>query len=1048
MAFNENTRVKIPAILHLTRLGYKYISLKDANWDEDTNIFTEIFADSINRINGINTTEKSLNSVVQKNDGFYVIDADNGKIAADSAASVIHRSPKSIDAYEIINELKDLLDYDDLGRAFYNRLISDSGIKLIDFTNFENNSFHVCTELPCRNGDEEFRPDITILINGMPLVFIEVKKPNNKEGIIAERDRINKRFKNKKFKRFLNETQFMIFSNNMEYDDESVVPVQGAFYATVSATDAVFNCFREEEEEIFNKIKPVDDEVENVILLDNNLATIKNSSEYLSNKDSTKPTNRIISSLLSPERLKFILKYGLVYVDAAEGLSKHIMRYPQIFATKAIEKAIGSGVKKGIIWHTQGSGKTALAFFNVAYLINYYRKKNTVPKFYFIVDRIDLMTQARDEFSNRGLYVVTVSDKEEFKNNIKAFGAIKNTDGKNEITVVNIQKFSEKSKVVAQSDYDINTQRIYFLDEVHRSYNPHGSFLANLLSSDKNAVFIGLTGTPLLNKKLKSVDGGKSIEYNSKDIFGDYIHKYYYDLSIKDGYTLKLIREGIETTYRTQLKEILEKIELLHGSANKRIVYAHENYVNPLADYIINDFKKSKDRLGDDGIGAMVVCDTSDQAKILFGIVKEKYPEIPAALILHDVDDKETRKKNRDDFKRGKIDLLVVYNMLLTGFDAKRLKKLYLNRIVKDHNLLQTLTRVNRPYKQFRYGFIVDFADIRCEFDKTNAAYFKELKEEIGDEWDKYSSLFKSAEEIEKEISEIKEKLFLYNTQNAEKFSEQISAINNKAELLEVQRALENAKVLGNLIRLYGHNDLADKLDFAKLKELLNEVTNRIALINQKEALENDADNTNLINLALEDIIFKFVKVSEKELQIGVVDEFKKQVQKTREAMQNNFDHDDAVYISLYKELERIFKKKKLSEMSTEDLSENIILLKSIYDQITEQNRRDNLLKAKYKNDVKFARIHKRLMEKKIPEWNKRETAINNALLGIKDITDSQLILNRSLLDNEAFFAKNIQPSIITQFKKEKLDLDADAAEQIDSLIVAEYMNEYRSGAA
>jgi type I restriction enzyme R subunit len=1046
VAFNENTRVKIPAILYLTRLGYEYVSLKNANWDEDANIFTEIFVNSIKRINRSQETLKSAD----KNSLDYIESNDDlDSIAAEqSPISGIYCSHKSIDAQKLINELKDLFDYDDLGRAFYNRIITDSGIKLIDFTNFENNSFHVCTELPCKNGDDEFRPDITILVNGMPLVFIEVKKPNNKDGILAERNRINIRFQNKKFKRFLNATQFMIFSNNMEYDDESVVPVQGAFYAAVSATDAVFNCFREEDKEIFNRIKPVDNDTEDFILLDNNLAAIKNSPEYLLNKEVQKPTNQIISSLLSMERLKFILKYGLVYVDAAEGLSKHIMRYPQLFATKAIENAINNGVKKGIIWHTQGSGKTALAFFNVAYLIACFQKKKTVPKFYFIVDRIDLMTQARDEFSSRGLHVITVNRKEDFKNNIKAVGAIKNPDGKNEITVVNIQKFSEDSRVVAQSDYDINTQRIYFLDEVHRSYNPHGSFLANLFSSDKNAIYIGLTGTPLLNKKLKPVEGGKSIEYNSKDIFGDYIHKYYYDLSIKDGYTLKLIREGIETTYKTQLKEILDEIELLHGSANKRLVYAHENYVNPLADYIINDIKKSKNRLEDDSIGAMVVCDTSDQAKKLFEIVNKKYPEIPSALILHDVDDKDTRKNNRDNFKLGKIDLLIVFNMLLTGFDAKRLKKLYLNRVVKDHNLLQTLTRVNRPYKQFRYGYVVDFADIRREFDKTNAAYFRELQEEIGDEWEQYSSLFKSAEEIEKEIAEIKEKLFLYDTQNAENFSEQINAVNDKAELLELQRALENAKVLGNLIRLYDHSDLADKLNFVKLKELLGELTNRIALINQKEALENDTDNTNLINLALEEIIFKFVKVSEKELQLGIVDDFKQQVQKTREAMQDNFDHEDAVYISLYKELERIFKKKKLSEMTTEDLDANIILLKSIYDQITEQNRRDNLLKAKYKHDVKFARIHKRLIEKKIPEWNNREMSINQALLGIKDITDSQLLLNHNLLDNEAFFAKNIQPSIITQFKNEKLVLDADTAVQIDGLIVAEYMNEYRSGAA
>lgn len=105
---------------------------------------------------------------------------------------------------------------EDMGKAFYERLVQKSGIRLIDFEEFSNNSFHVLTELPCINGDEEFRPDITLLINGMPLVFIEVKKPNNKDGVLAERKRIDDRFKNRKFRRFMNITQVMVFSNNME----------------------------------------------------------------------------------------------------------------------------------------------------------------------------------------------------------------------------------------------------------------------------------------------------------------------------------------------------------------------------------------------------------------------------------------------------------------------------------------------------------------------------------------------------------------------------------------------------------------------------------------------------------------------------------------------------------------------------------------------------------------------------------------------------------------------------------------------------------------
>jgi len=1013
MAFNENTRVKIPAILHLTRLGYDYVSLKNdkrAVIESDANIFADIFMDSIERINP-------------------EID--------------IHH-------HALISELLEMLNYDDLGRAFHKRLLSTSGIRLIDFDNFDNNSFHVCTELTYRNGEDEFRPDITVLINGMPLIFIEVKRPNNHEGILAERKRINMRFRNKKFRRFINITQFMLFSNNMEYDSESFEPIQGAFYAAPSLATASFNCFREEENTIFSQLAEVDETLENNILKDNNLAAIKNSDEYITNKAVMKPTNRLITSLLSRSRLKILLQYGLVYVDGKHGIEKHIMRYPQLFATLAIEQDISAGIKKGIIWHTQGSGKTALAYFNVAYLTQYFQERNVIPKFYFVVDRLDLMDQAKGEFSNRGLKVRIVNSKTEFKEAIKEVAAVSNDSGQNEITVVNIQKFSEESRVTAQTDYAINIQRVYFLDEVHRSYNPRGSFLANLIASDRNAIFIGLTGTPLINQKLKPTDNTKGrIDFKSTDVFGDYIHKYYYNQSIEDGYTLRLIREGIETTYKTQCQEILKQIEMLKGSAKKSEVYAHPRYVSFVAAYIVEDFADSRVRLGDDSIGGMVVCDSNEQAKELFKTLEEQYPELKTALILHDVDSKLIRRDNREEFKLGYIDMLVVNNMLLTGFDAHRLKRLYLHRVVKDHTLLQTLTRVNRPYKDFRYGFVVDFADIRYEFDKTNAAYFQELQEEIGEEWEQYSNLFKSVDEIESEIADIEDKLFRFDTKNAEVFSEQINSIDDKTEILDLKRALENAKTLGNLIKLYGHEELADKLDFSKLNTLLIEVNNRLALINHRDALENQEDNSNLINMAIEEVIFAFRKVSESELQLGLVDDFKEQIRKTREAMQSNFDRKDPVYVSLYEELERIFKKKKLTEMTTEDILHNIVLLRGIYDRITEQNRRDNLLRAKYENDVKYARTHKRIIEgntERNPRW--RETQINAALLWIKNVADGILLANQAVLNNDAYFSRTLQPLVFTSFSNHQLKLDSTTTKQINRLIVDEYMGEYGSAAA
>ncbi|MDD4959059.1 MAG: type I restriction endonuclease, partial [Gallionella sp.] len=689
MIFNEDSRVKIPCILHLVRLGYTYLPLKGATWDEENNIFPDLFRTAIARINP---------------------ELDAADIA------------------RLLTDVKLALQNEDLGRAFYEMLTARSGKRLIDFENFDRNSFHVVTELTCKNGDDEFRPDITLLINGLPLAFIEVKKPNNRDGILAERTRIIERSRNPRFRRFINITQLMVFSNNMEYDDGSPQPIEGAFYASASYTAPVFNFFREEETlNLSELLADEDDTLENAVLRDNNLNSIKHSAEFQTNKSPDAPTNRICTSLFSKARLSFILQYALVYVTETNGLHKHVMRYPQIFATKAIECKLNAGMRKGIIWHTQGSGKTALAYYNTRFLTDYFQRRGIVPKFYFIVDRIDLLTQASREFEARGLTVHTIDSREAFARDIKANQATHNHAGKAEITVVNIQKFKDDPTVERTEDYDLSIQRVYFLDEVHRSYNPNGSFLANLKESDQHAIKIGLTGTPLLGD-----------DYNSRELFGDYIHKYYYNASIADSYTLRLIRESIATHYKLSLQEALAAIELKQGDFDRKQLYAHPQFVEPMLDYIIKDFEKSRSTWSDPSIGGMVICDSNEQAKQMFEIFNAVYAESPyalqdgsqamlsmrevesyaartqrnnrvktGALILHDVGSKTEREQWVKDFKAGKIDLLFVNNMLLTGFDAKRLKKLYLGRVIRDHNLLQALTRVNRPYQSFRYGYVV-----------------------------------------------------------------------------------------------------------------------------------------------------------------------------------------------------------------------------------------------------------------------------------------------------------------------------------------------------
>lgn len=993
---NENSRVKIPALIHLTRLGYEYTSLKGMKdkIDPETNIFLDIFKESLEKINEKEFSEKEFQ--------------------------------------KILDEIRICLDNEDLGKSFYEKLLGKFSVKLIDFENIKNNSFNFVTELIYRKEDEEFRPDITLLINGLPLSFIEVKKPNNREGLIAERRRIDSRFKNRNFRRFANITQVLVFSNNMEYDKESIVPIEGAFYATPSYEKVLFNCFREEDVNLNKVLSKINPDIEKEILKDTNLIHIIDTPEYKTNKSENSPTNKIITSLFSKDRLFAFLRYGFAYVEETEGLQKHIMRYPQFFASMAIKSKLSKGIKKGIVWHTQGSGKTALSYFNVKYLKDYFQNKKTITKFYFIVDRVDLMNQAISEFSNRGLKVEQVSSRDAFVRNIQSGEVITGNTGKQSITVVNIQKFSEES-VAKKSDYATNIQRIYFLDEVHRSYRSRGSFLSNLMASDPNAILIGLTGTPLIDKNLG---------YNSKDIFGNYFHKYYYNLSIADGYTLKLLREEIETKYKKKLEEIADNIQKIKkGSITKREIFSHPKFVKSMTSYIIDNFNESRVVLGDDSFGGMIVCDSADQARIIFEELK-KYPKLRSELVLHDFGTKQDRKDIQQDFKDGKIDLLVVYNMLLTGFDAKRLKKLYLARVVRNHSLLQTLTRVNRPYKKFKYGYVVDFADIKEEFDKTNKEYLDELNEELGNEIGSYSNIFADRGDLESEINEIKNKLFKYDLSNLEEFQKVITSISEKKEILELKKCLNNLKEIYNIIKVY-HPDLLDSFDFKKVNKLYSEVESRLNLINLKDGLDDKESNISLLNIEFENIEFVFNKISEKELTI-IGNQFQDQLSKTQGELRRCFDEKDPIFISLQEEFKRILRKKNIEEFNSDELKEAIDKLEKVYLKMRSRNTLDDILSEKYGGDKKFARIHKEILRRNDKFLDHNEIRINQVLSTIKKYTDEKIENNQDVLDNESYFNTETQKIIIYAFEENKMEPDMKEIKGLTKLITEEYFREVK----
>ena len=744
---------------------------------------------------------------------------------------------------------------------------------------------------------------------------------------------------------------------------------------------------------------------------------------------------------------------------------KHIMRYQQLFAALAIRQKIGEGVTSGVIWHTQGSGKTALSYYLNKVLSDHFAAKNTVAKFYFIVDRLDLLEQASQEFEARGLEVKTASTRQELMEQFRTNQALEGKSGKPEITVVNIQRFAEDKEKVKLPPFATNLQRIFIIDEAHRGYNPNGCFLANLFDADPNSIKIALTGTPLLRE-----------ERESWRIFGNYLHTYYYDKSIQDGYTLKIMREDIETSYREKLSEIYEKLETLvqKKDIKKSQIVEHESYVKELLRYIINDLKRFRQIQGDQSLGGMVICETSEQARKLYAYFDEIQQEInrdasikshfKVGLILHDSDDKETRKQIVKEFKKNMtVDILIVFNMLLTGFDAPRLKRLYFGRKLKDHNLLQAITRVNRPYKNNRYGYVIDFADIKQNFADTNEAYLRELNRfsdpaEIGEGVeiiDTFGQVIEDKEALILQMKEVRQALFNYTTDNLEEFSSEISTIEDKSELLKLKKVLIAARDCCNVVRTFGDDELKEtfaKLEFTKLPAMISEIQHCIDKINQKEAFESEDETRHLVNEAMQDIAFNFSKIGEEEMKLisgGL--ELEEKWKRTIEAFMQNYDQDDPEYISLREAFMQRFKEHGFVVDSIAQFNEHSKALDEVLKRLAELQKRNSTLLKKYHGDVKFARVHKRIHEenearkaaKKKPIVSEYDEQVMETLLSIKTDVDQKVYDRNDILRKDAYFEQTVMTLIQTWMKKFNFTTEREDRVFIQSRITRQYLSQY-----
>lgn len=972
--FSEDSRVKIPALLHFKRLGYEYQTKKVPinEIDKRNNIFVSIFKKSIERINEKEFSKEKIEELLKE-----IYNATNNSV--------------------------------DKGQTFFERLTSYNGIKLIDLEHIQNNDFRVVSELTFYGDGVNFRPDITILVNGIPLSFMEVKKPNNKGytnrmgiikyGIQAEFNRMGDRFAEKSYIPYFNQMQVLTFSNNLPYDDGTQEPLQGSFYTTPNWDKTTYNHFREEREIAVSEY--LSDDIIDLVLSDNNITSIRNDVEFNENLSIDKPTNEFITSVYSPERLIFFIKYGIVYVDSPrDGLNKHIIRYPQYFALKNLVEKLDKGLMRTVLWHTQGSGKTAFAYFATNVLRDYFKRKDIVTKFYFVVDRLDLLTQAKVEFENRGMSIARIESKKDFAANIGSPNITGNSTQrgkyKETMNVVNIHKFTEESKVDLHGMKGI--QRIYFIDEAHRSYKDDGVFLANLLGADKNGIFIGLTGTPILSKKKKDEDGNETKKNGTVDIFQDYLHKYYYNKSIADGYTLKIKKEGIATQFKSDVKKLLNISEDKPVPKEKwNTLTSSKEFVAQLGPYIEKDFNTFRDIQKDTKkkeLGFMIVASTTEQAENLQEWF-ETNSLLKTCLVLYDEDD-NTGKQNEYKGHRNKetglleseYDGIIVFQMCVTGFDAPRLKRLYLMRTILEHSLLQTLARVNRPFKRLPYGYVVDFVDITEEYEETNRKYLEELKKDIEDDEEDVSAneIFIDVEKVKEQVFKLENELFLYMfniESNLEEFSKQIQLLDENT-LRELRSSIDDYRTCYNELRM-SHEDVSG-IPIDGLNKALSEVSNRIGILVAARTLDNDEGDD---DFDFSQLIVEFLNKGTVDLDFTTENDVLEIVNKIQNAFSTNTDKEDDEYKSLQREYRELIKKFKNDTDTTAKVKKVLDELRALLSKILLLNNQNNNLTSRYKGDETCMRVHKQFRIRYKGMFN--EVQIFDIISKIKDAMDDEV---------------------------------------------------------
>ena len=601
-------------------------------------------------------------------------------------------------------------------------------VRFLDFTHPDNNVFQVANQLKFKENRNLRIPDVIIFVNGIPLVVFELKSIEYNEDTFIERayEQLGRNGE----------------SDGYRYD----IPTLFNYNAFLVISDGANNKVGTLTSDItrYNEWKSVDGEI----------GYKKNYAYKL---------DVLLEGLLKPARLLDVIKNNLFFMNKdKEKPIKILSQYHQYFGVKkayeSIKKSLkpeGTG-KAGIVWHTQGSGKSFSMVMLAHKLITDIEMRN--PTVVILTDRNDLDNQLYTTFSNASEFLrtrpVQVESREDL---LEKIGAVKEGG----IIFTTLQKF-DKANIVPNNRSNI----VVISDEAHRSHygidekivlkeNPDGTYSSYskygyakyIRDALPEATYIGFTGTPV-----------ESGDHSTSAIFGETVDTYDMTQSVEDGSTVKIFYESrlakvwlddgklkeIDAYYDDLAQQGVSD-DIIEESKSKlssmEVIIGDKDRLRLLATDILAHYDERKDILSGK---AMIVCMSRDIAyklyKELVAQAPEKESEIAVIVTESNKDTDEKRELFKDksyrenmakEFKKkdGSIKIVIVVDMWLTGFDVTDLDVMYIDKPMKGHNLMQAIARVNRVHVGKESGLIVDYIGIKRSLEEALNIYTARDKE-------------------------------------------------------------------------------------------------------------------------------------------------------------------------------------------------------------------------------------------------------------------------------------------------------------------------------